>query len=150
MSAGLVSAERFQSFNSLVNFHEDPEVPTILVASVDPASLAELFEPYSLNAVWVKGLAAAKTWLATGKIAACLCSFSLEDGSYRELVKQAKHESSQIPVVIVSTPGSANEYREYLSAMNAGAFDFLCYPYRRLELERILRSAITTHARTSR
>jgi len=134
----------------MVNFREDPEVPTVLVASVDPGGLAELFEPYSLNAVWVKGLAAAKTWLASGKIDACLCSFSLEDGSYRDLVKQAKHESSQVPVIIVSTPGCANEYREYLAAMNTGAFDFLCYPYRRLELERILRSAITTHARASR
>ena len=150
MSASLISTERLQSFNSMVDFHEDPEVPTVLVASVDPSSLAELFESYSLNAVWVKGLAGAKTWLATGKVAACLCSFSLEDGSYRDLVKQAKHQSSEIPVILVSTPGGANEYREYLAAMNTGAFDFLCYPYRRLELERILRSAITSHARASR
>lgn len=153
MSTALVSTERLQSFNPMVDFHVAPEVPTILVASVDAEisnSLAELFESYSLNAVWVKGLADAKTWLATGKIAACLCGFSLEDGSYRDLVKQAKHEASQIPVIIVSSPGCANEYREYLAAMNTGAFDFLCHPYRCLELERILRVAITSHARAAR
>jgi len=153
MSTALISTEQFQGFNPLADFHAAADVPTVLVASVDPQisdGLAELFEPYSLNAVWVKGLADAKTWLATGKIAACLCSFLLEDGSFRDLVKQAKHQSSEIPVILVSTPDCANEYREYLAAMNTGAFDFLCHPYRRLELDRILRSAITTHARASR
>ncbi len=153
MSTTLVSTDRLQDFRPMLDFHPVSDAPTVLVASRDTEisdSLADVLEPYALNAVWVKGLADAKTWLATGKIAACLCGFSLTEGSYRDLVKQAKHERSEIPVIIVSTPGCTNEYREYLAAMNTGAFDFLCHPYRRLELERTLRLAITTYGRVAR
>lgn len=153
MNTVVASAEQLQGFNSLVDIAWAPEAPTILVASSDSLvsdGLARLLEPYPINTVWVKGLADAKVWFATEKIAACLCGFWLEDGTCREFVKQTKRESSEMPVIIVSSPACENEYREYLAAMNTGALDFLCYPYRRLELERMLRSAITLHARAAR
>ena len=153
MNTVVASAERFQGFNPLVDVQLAPEAPTILVASSDSVvfdSLARLLEPYPVNTVWVKGLADAKIWLGTERIAAGLCGFWLEDGTCREFVKQTKRESSEIPVIIVSSPACENEYREYLAAMNTGAFDFLCYPYRRLELERMLRLAITRHVRAAR
>ena len=153
MNTVVASAEQLQGFNPLVDITWAPEAPTILVASSDSLvsdSLVRLLEPYPINTVWVKGLADAKVWFATDRIAACLCGFWLEDGSCREFVKQTKRESSEIPVIIVSSPACENEYREYLAAMNTGALDFLCYPYRRLELERMLRLAITMHARAAR
>ena len=153
MNTVVASAEQLRGFNSLVDVALTPEAPTILVASSDSLvsdSLARLLEPYPINTVWVKGLADAKNWFGAKKIDACLCGFWLEDVSCREFVKQTKRESSEIPVIIVSSPACENEYREYLAAMNTGAFDFLCYPYRRLELERTLRLAITTHARAAR
>ncbi len=76
-------------------------------------------------------------------VAACLCGFALADGSYRDVVKMLKRQTSEVPVIIVSTPAGSNEYDEYLSAMNAGAFDFLCYPYDRREVQRILRLAVS-------
>lgn len=153
MNTVVASAEQLQGFNPLVDIAWAPEAPTILVASSNSLvsdSLVRLLEPYPINTVWVKGLADAKVWFATDRIAACLCGFWLEDGSCREFVKQTKRESSEIPVIIVSSPACENEYREYLEAMNTGALDFLCYPYRRLELERMLRLAITMHARAAR
>lgn len=153
MNTVVASAHQLQCFNSLVDVALSPEAPTILVASSDSLvsdSLARLLEPYLINTVWVKGLADAKIWLATEKIAACLCGFWLKDGTCREFVKQTKRESSEIPVIFMSSPACENEYREYLEAMNTGAFDFLCYPYRRLELERMLRRAVTMHARAAR
>ena len=153
MNTVVASAEQLQGFNPLVDIAWAPEAPTILVASSDSLvsdSLVRLLEPYPINTVWVKGLADAKVWFASDRIAACLCGFWLEDGSCREFVKQTKRESSEIPVIIVSSPACENEYREYLAAMNTGALDFLCYPYRRLELERMLRLAITMHARAAR
>lgn len=76
-------------------------------------------------------------------VGACLCGFALADGNYREVVKLSKRQTPEVPVIIVSTPAGSNEYDEYLSSMNAGAFDFLCYPYDRRELQRILRLAIS-------
>ncbi|HKV28526.1 MAG TPA: hypothetical protein VJN90_09685 [Candidatus Acidoferrales bacterium] len=153
MDAAIASVEQFPGLRPVVDFNLAPESPTILVATVDGQvsdSLAKILELYPVNIVWVKGLSDARTWLNSQNIAACLCGFWLEDGNYRDLVKQAKREAAEIPVIIVSTPACANEYREYLAAMNTGAFDFLCYPYQRLELERVLRLAITTHVRAAR
>jgi len=153
MNTIVASAEQLQGFNSLGDVALAPEAPTILVASSDSLlsdSLARLLEPYPINTVWVRGVADARIWFGTERIAACLCGFWLEDGTCREFVKQTKRESSEIPVIIVSSPACENEYREYLAAMNTGAFDFLCYPYGRLELERMLRLAITRHARAAR
>lgn len=153
MNTLVASAQQLQGFNSLVDVALTPEAPTILVASSDSAvsdSLARLLEPYPINTVWVKALADARIWFAPERIGACLCGFWLEDGTCREFVKQTKRESSEIPVIIVSSPACENEYREYLAAMNTGAFDFLCYPYRRLELKRMLRRALTMHARAAR
>lgn len=150
MNTIVASAEQLQGFNSFEDVTLAPEAPTILVASSDlqvSDGLARLLEPYPINIVWVKGVADARIWFGTERIAACLCGFWLEDGTCREFVKQTKRESSEIPVIIVSSPACENEYREYLAAMNTGAFDFLCYPYRRLELERMLRLAIARRAR---
>lgn len=153
MNIVAASAEQLQGHNFPVDVPLAPEAPTILVASSDlqvSDSLARLLQPYPINSVWVKGLADARMWFGTEKIAACLCGFWLHDATCREFVKQTKRESSEIPVIIVSSPACESEYREYLAAINTGAFDFLCYPYRRLELERMLRQAITMHVRAAR
>ncbi len=153
MNTVLTATEQLHGLHSTVDFRLASEEPTILVASGDPGisdNMAKLLEPYPINTVWVKGSVDARVWLATDQVTACLCGFWLEDGSCRDLVKQAKRQAPATPVIIVSTPACMNEYREYLAAMNAGAFDFFCYPYRRLELERILRRAITTHLRGAR
>ncbi|HEV2618065.1 MAG TPA: response regulator [Candidatus Acidoferrales bacterium] len=153
MNTVLVSAEEFQGSNPTADFTLATGSPTILVATADRQmsdTLAQLLEPYPVNTVWVKGLSDAHTWLNTQNIDACLCGFRLEDGNCRDLVKQAKREVAEPPVIVVSTPDCADEYREYLAAINAGAFDFLSFPYRRLELERILRSAIATRLRAAR
>lgn len=136
---------------SVVSNHHSPlEMPldpagTVMIATMDSAAhsaLAQVLEGHGINVEWVKGFGAAQELLKLGSVAACLCGFGLEDGSYKELVKLGKKQVPETPVVIISTPSCANEYAEYLAAMNAGAFDFLCYPYQRRELERILRLAV--------
>ena len=122
-----------------------PERPTILVATIDPAirsGLMDLFEGFSLNAIWLKGVEAAKGTLARKKVMACLCGFWLQDGTYRELVRHFRRERVEIPLIIVSAPSCPNEYRDYLTAANLGALDFLSHPYRSSDLERMLRSAM--------
>jgi DNA-binding NtrC family response regulator len=128
-------------------------VPTVLIVAADRRvheTLTGILEGQGVETESVIGFEAAKSLLATGGIDACLCGFRLEDGSYRDLVKYTKRQMPEIPVVIVSTPGSPNEYGEYLAAMNAGAFDFLCHPYEKREVERILRLAVSSSRRVAR
>lgn len=98
----------------------------------------------------VEGVRAANELFVAADVTACLCGFGLEDGTYKELVKLARRQIPEIPVIIVSTPSCSNEYGEYLAAMNAGAFDFLCYPYQTREVERILRLAVSFSSRIAR
>jgi DNA-binding NtrC family response regulator len=136
--------------------HSQPEISpeggigTVMIATMDASvhrMLAQILEGHGIDVVWVKGLERAQEFLRLGTVAACLCGFGLEEGSYKELVKFAKREVPETPVVIVSTPSCANEYAEYLAAMNAGAFDFLCYPYQKREVDRILRLAVSSSLR---
>src|SRR3984893_16248977 len=121
------------------------EMPSILIATVAPeicSDLKELLQTHSFNIVWAKGVEAAKSMLAKEKIAACLCGFWLQDGTYRELVRHIRRENMEIPLILVSEPDCPHEYRDYLAAMNIGALDFLCHPYRKSDLEAMLRLTI--------
>jgi DNA-binding NtrC family response regulator len=127
--------------------------PTLLIATIDPeirSGLSELFQGFSLNTIWREGVEAAKNVLASERIAACLCGFWLQDGTYRELIRHIKRVKGEIPVIIVSPPACPHEYRDYLAAINIGALDFLCHPYRKSDLESMLRSAIQTSTRVMR
>ena len=139
--------------SSDMDVEQDPGRPNVLVATVDPEiriGLAELLEAFPLNAIWLKSVEAAKNMLSKERIAACLCGFWLQDGTYRELVRHVRRERVAIPVIIVSAPTCPHEYQDYLAAMNIGALDFLCYPYKKSDLERMLRLAIETHSRSTR
>jgi DNA-binding NtrC family response regulator len=122
-----------------------PSQPNILVATIDPEihlGLTELFQSFSLNTIWLRGVESAKNMLARQKVAACFCGFWLQDGTYRELVRHIRRERMDIPVIIVSTPACPEKYPEYLSAINLGALDFLSHPYRKSDFERMLHAAI--------
>jgi DNA-binding NtrC family response regulator len=131
-------------------FPSDGWAPTVVIATTDLKvrdTLAAILDGHGVSVEWIKGLEAAKGLLDGDNVAACLCGFGLEDGNYKDLVKLARRQTPEIPVIIVSTPSCPNEYREYLAAMNAGAFDFLCYPYQKREVERILRLAVASSRR---
>lgn len=126
---------------------------TVVIATNDRktrAGLSEILSEYSFQVECVNGITAANELFIGADVAACLCGFGLEDGTYKELVKLARRQTPEIPVIIVSTPSCSNEYGEYLAAMNAGAFDFLCFPYQTREVERILHLAVVTSSRVSR
>jgi DNA-binding NtrC family response regulator len=117
------------------------ERPIVLAATIDPAirsGLAGLFEAFPFNTIWLESVEAAKSMLAGEKIAACISGFWLQDGTYRELVRHVRRERMKIPLIIASAPSYPDEYRGYLAAMSIGALDYLCYPYRSSDLERML------------
>jgi DNA-binding NtrC family response regulator len=102
---------------------------------------------FALNTLWVTNLTDATRALNEEDFSACVCGFWLEDKTYREFMRQVNTVAPDLPVIIASTPACPDEYRVYLEAMNLGAFEFLCYPYRKPDLDRALRQAITAYAR---
>jgi len=123
--------------------------PTILIATTDPdirENMMELFQSYRITTLWASGMEEIKSAISKSDVAACLCGFWLVDGTYRDVVRHLKRQRAEIPVVIVCAPACPQEYRDYLAALNIRAFDFICHPYRRTDLERILSSAIALRA----
>jgi DNA-binding NtrC family response regulator len=135
----------------VTSIHQTPGRPTVLIATMDPEireGLADLLEFASIDGIWVRGVKDFKTLVVREQIAACLCGFWLQDGTYREVIRHLRRERIDIPAIIVSAPDTPHEYRDYLAAMNLGALDFLCYPYQQSDFERMLESAIGTHSRS--
>jgi len=125
-------------------------VPSVLIATTDPDirhTMAELLQAYAIDTLWASGMEEIKTALANRSVAACFCGFWLVDGTYRDVVRHLKRQNAEMPVIIVCAPTCPHEYRDYLAALNIRAFDFLCHPYRRIDLERILNSAFAFRER---
>jgi DNA-binding NtrC family response regulator len=121
---------------------------TVLVATNDleiRENIVELLQLFPLKTLWAKGVEEVKSILSRENVTACLCGFWLVDGTYRDVVRQLKLQRAEIPAIIVCAPSCPHEYRDYLAALNIRAFDFICHPYRKTDLERILRSAIEAH-----
>ncbi len=122
-----------------------PGRPSVLLATVDSQirqTMGELLEGYTINTIWATGIEEVRSALGQQDIMACFCGFWLVDGTYRDVVRHLKRTCAEIPMVIVCAPECPQEYRDYLAALNIRAFDFICHPYRRIDLERILDSAI--------
>jgi DNA-binding NtrC family response regulator len=136
-----------------VSRHESVEMvkpslanPTVLIATAEPAiraSMHDLLQAYPLRTIWARGVDELRAVIAKESIAACFCGFWLIDGTYRDVVRHLKRQSVEIPAIVVCAPSCPQEYRDYLAALNLRAFDFLCHPYRRTDLERILRAAFS-------
>jgi DNA-binding NtrC family response regulator len=119
---------------------------TILVATAEPAiiaSMRELLDAYPLRTIWARGVDEVRSALFRETVDACFCGFWLIDGTYRDVVRHLKRQPAEIPAIVVCPPSCPQEYQDYLASLNLRAFDFLCHPYRRIDLERILRATIS-------
>lgn len=138
---------------SIENLPPVLEMPTVLVATVDAEikeSMRGLLDLYPLRTVWAKSVDEVRVALAKENVSACFCGFWLIDGTYRDVVRLLKKQPLEIPAVIVCAPACPNEYRDYLAALNIRAFDFICHPYRKADMERILQAAFSLRHATGR
>jgi DNA-binding NtrC family response regulator len=128
-------------------------LPTVLVATVDPGisnGMGDLMQMYPLRTLWAKGVGEVRALLAKENVAACFCGFWLIDGTYRDVVRLLKGRPMEIPAIIVCEPACPNEYRDYLASLQIRAFDFICHPYRKTDLERILHATLSERAHAAR
>ena len=124
--------------------------PTVLMAVSDPEirkALANMMQYHPLNTIWVGSVEEVRSVMGTTRIATCFCGLWLQDGTYREIVGHLRRAQMDIPTVIVSGPASPIEFGDYLTAMNVGARDCICYPFQQSHFDAILESAIAAHSR---
>ena len=136
---------------SVARIQRSPGRPTVLIATIDTEireALADLLDFAAINAIWVGSVEDVNAIVARERIAACLCGFWLQDGTYREVVRNLRREGIEIPTIILSARMYPQEYRDFLAAMNLGALDFLAYPYQKRDFDRMLESAITGYTRS--
>ncbi len=118
-----------------------PVYATVLIATVDPdirREMGELLEPYPVRVLWAKGVEEVRWLLSKERITVCFCGFWLVDGTYRDVVRHLRSQPVEIPSVIVCAPDCPHEYTDYLAALKIRAFDFICHPYRKSDVARIL------------
>lgn len=150
-----VAGSSFSKVLADPSFHPSQSAgePAFLVAVSDSetrSALAVIMKAFALNARWVSSVSAAHQFLESGEFAVCICGFALDGGSFQDVARTSRHQPVNVPFIMVSSPRPLNEYQDYLASMKVGAFDFICYPYERNEVARILRRAVAAHLAAAR
>jgi DNA-binding NtrC family response regulator len=116
-------------------------LPKTLVVIHDPPSVDALSQRLAgrgLDLIFCSTVSEAVNLLARETVNAVFSQARLPDGTFREILRLADPRRSHIPVVVCSDFYDKNTYIE---AMSLGAFDYIAYPFRRQEVDWILRHA---------
>ena len=91
-----------------------------------------MLEGFRVNTYASASLAEAEEVLSRQGVALVFCEDRLTDGSYRDLLKILR-TWERAPRIVVTT--RIGEWRDYLEALQLGAFDMIQYPYRSIDVE---------------
>jgi DNA-binding NtrC family response regulator len=117
------------------------QLPKGLVVSPEEEvrrKLGEILRQCGLAPVFASTVSESGMALAGNEVFVVLCDDCLPDGQYVDIVKFVGQSEAKVLVVVVSRTG---EWPEYLTAIGAGAFDYLAYPPVPGELSRIIQNA---------
>jgi two-component system C4-dicarboxylate transport response regulator DctD len=123
-----------------------PSSPKLLVLCEDSearASLEETLASCPAERVYCPSLQALREAVAAHAGDVVIYVEDRPGGRVRDLLEWPEMRAAHVPVIAVSRFG---EMRDYLAAMEAGAFDYVARPYRPEEVERILQKALTRSA----
>lgn len=123
------------------------EIPSGLVVSSDDEvrqKLTEIARQCGFAAVSASSVAEAGVRLLRYRVFVVVCEDRLADGEYDAVVRIAHQFAPGTPVIVVSPTG---DWPEYLTATQAGVFDYLAYPPIPGELERIIQNALRSARR---
>jgi DNA-binding NtrC family response regulator len=119
----------------------------VLVVSSDDEvrrNLAGIIGLCGLEPVLCVTVADSRAVLSRYPICVVLCEDRLADGNYRDVVEAVEHTSSDALVIVASRLA---DWNEYMTAVRAGAFDYICLPPRRTEIEWAVKNALSERAR---
>ena len=139
----IASAEEFEFAYVLRQRNQEVilKVPNGLVVSSDEEvrrKLGEILRQCGLAPVFASTVTESGMALVGNEVFIVLCDDCLPDGQYVDIVKLVGQSDTKVLVVVVSRTG---EWPEYLTAIRAGAFDYLAYPPIPGELRRIIQNA---------
>lgn len=106
--------------------------------------LAEILGKCGITPIFASSVAETGIALAGHEVCIALCNDWLADGNYEDIVKLVGRSETKVPVIVVSRTG---DWPEYLTAIGAGAFDYLAYPPIAGDLQRIVRNALLEYKR---
>jgi DNA-binding NtrC family response regulator len=124
-----------------------PNLREVLVVSSDDEvrrNLAGIIGLCGLEPVLCVTVADSRAVLSRYPICVVVCEDRLADGNYRDIVEAVERTSSDALVIVASRLADWNEYME---AVRAGAFDYVCLPPRRTEIEWAVKNALSERAR---
>jgi DNA-binding NtrC family response regulator len=113
--------------------HRERVVETIRECGLRPACCCSLSE-----ALWL---------LDRRHFSVVLCNDTQLDGDFRAIMNEARKSSADVPVIILSRRA---DWDAYLTAIGAGAFDYIACPPDSAETKRILWSALSESSRLHR
>lgn len=123
--------------------------PTALVIDDEP-DIRELLEitltRMNIRCVTAANLSEARNLLASRSFALCLTDMNLPDGNGIELVQWMQKAYPEIPVAVITAYGSMDTA---ISALKAGAFDFVSKPVELPRLRELVGSALRLTENTS-
>ncbi|MEZ4474629.1 MAG: sigma-54 dependent transcriptional regulator [bacterium] len=121
---------------------ETPVQPTLLVVDDDASNLASLmriFERMDLRCVAASGGREALDVLRRVPVDVVLTDLMMPDVSGVDLLKHVKALAPDTEVVLMTAYGTIERAVE---AMREGAYDFVTKPFRRAQIERVVRRAV--------
>jgi len=121
--------------------------PVLIVCS-DSAQgdkTAELARDMGLKSISCSSLTDARTLIDRHTFQLILCADDLPDCNLRTSLKVLSSATGGVPVVVLS---HLAEWEAYVTALSAGAFDYIACPPDPIETERILRLALGQEPRT--
>lgn len=115
----------------------------ILVASADEqtrGALTGVLQACRLEALHSSSISETRDILSREEVSVVFCGPSLKDGTCQELQKSL--QAAPVPVVLASPGDPQTEFHHYLNSLRMRAFDFLCFPYERREVMRIMQQVL--------
>ena len=114
--------------------------PKIVVLSSDSAATGHLQEVLSKHAVltYARNLSELKALLKEGAPDVLFCYWSFQSACWKDVVKEIQHCYPELPVIVLSR--TADE-REWMGALEVGAFDLLIPPYGEQSLLTVVKQA---------
>ncbi len=116
--------------------------PNVLVISDAPEAqmiFAGVLGRYGIAPIVAPDVTTAQTILSGHSISLVFCSDEMPDGGIDIVLRETSQSSCKVPVVVVSR---LDDWGRFLDFLKAGAFDYVLYPPRGIEIDRIVKRAL--------
>ena len=124
-------------------------LPVLMICSDSAHSdkASEIVRALDLQSVICSSLTDALALIGRQMFQLVLCDDDLPDCNLRTSLKVLLSATDGVPVIVLS---HLADWDAYMTALSAGAFDYIACPPERVETERILRLALSQNLRSRR